>query len=68
MKLLRKGFALVMAMLIVSSVFTVMPLTTSAATSNNVSVSASSTKSGKCGKNVNGLTRTMFLLFTVGVR
>ena len=52
MKLFKKGFALVMAMLIVSSVFTVMPLTTSAATSNNVSVSASSTKSGKCGKNV----------------
>ena len=52
MKLFKKGFALVMAMLIVSSVFTVMPLTTSAATNNNVSVSASSTKSGKCGKNV----------------
>lgn len=52
MKLFKKGFALVMAMLIVSSVFTVMPLTSSAATNNNVSVSASSTKSGKCGKNV----------------
>ena len=52
MKIFRKGFALVMAMLIVSSVFTVMPLTTSAATNNNVSVSASSTKSGKCGKDV----------------
>lgn len=52
MKLFKKGFALVMAMLIVSSAFTVMPLTTSAATNNNVSVSASSTKSGKCGKNV----------------
>lgn len=52
MKLFKKGFALVMAMLIVSSVFTVMPLTTSAATNNNVSVSASSTKSGKCGKDV----------------
>lgn len=52
MKLFKKGFALVMAMLIVSSVFTVMPLTTNAATNNNVSVSASSTKSGKCGKNV----------------
>lgn len=50
MKLFKKGFALVMAMLIVSSVFTVMPLTSSAATNNNVSVSASSTKSGKCGK------------------
>lgn len=52
MKLFKKGFALVMAMLIVSSVFTVMPLTSSAATNNNVSVSASSTKSGKCGKDV----------------
>lgn len=52
MKIFRKGFALVMAMLIVSSVFTVMPLTTSAATNNNVSVSSSSTKSGKCGKDV----------------
>ncbi len=30
MKLFKKGFALVMAMLIVSSVFTVMPLTSSA--------------------------------------
>ena len=52
MKLFKKGFALVMALVITCSVFTVMPLTTSAATNNNVSVSASSTKSGKCGKNV----------------
>ena len=52
MKIFRKGFALVMAMLIVSSVFTVMPLTTSAMAVNETSVSASSTKSGKCGKDV----------------
>lgn len=52
MKLFKKGFALVMALVITCSVFTVMPLTTSAATNNNVSVSASSTKSGKCGTNV----------------
>lgn len=52
MKLFKKGFALVMALVITCSVFTVMPLTTSAATNNNVSVSASSTKSGKCGKDV----------------
>lgn len=52
MKLFKKGFALVMALVITCSVFTVMPLTTNAATNNNVSVSASSTKSGKCGKNV----------------
>lgn len=52
MKLFKKGFALVMALIITCSAFTVMPLTTSAATNNNVSVSASSTKSGKCGKNV----------------
>lgn len=52
MKLFKKGFALVMALIITCSVFTVMPLTTSAATNNNVSVSASSTKSGKCGKDV----------------
>lgn len=52
MKLFKKGFALVMAMLIVSSVFTVMPLTTNAATNNQTSVSATSVKSGKCGKNV----------------
>lgn len=44
MKLFKKGFALVMALVITCSVFTVMPLTTSAATNNNVSVSASSTK------------------------
>ena len=52
MKIFRKGFALVMAMLIVSCVFTVMPLTTSAMAVNETSVSASSTKSGKCGKDV----------------
>lgn len=52
MKLFKKGFALVMALVITCSVFTVMPLTTNAATNNNVSVSASSTKSGKCGKDV----------------
>lgn len=52
MKLFKKGFALVMAMLIVSSVFTVMPLTTNAATNNQTSVSATSVKSGKCGKDV----------------
>ena len=52
MKLFKKGFALVMALVITCSAFTVMPLTTSAATNNNVSVSASSTKSGKCGKDV----------------
>lgn len=52
MKLFKKGFALVMALVITCSVFTVMPLTTSAATNNNISVSASSTKSGKCGKDV----------------
>lgn len=52
MKLLRKGFAVAMALIITCSAFTVMPLTTSAATNNNVSVSASSTKSGKCGTNV----------------
>lgn len=52
MKIFRKGFALVMAMLIVSSVFTVMPLTTSAMAVNETSVSASSTKSDKCGKDV----------------
>lgn len=52
MKIFIKGFALVMAMLIVSSVFTVMPLTTSAMAVNETSVSASSTKSGKCGKDV----------------
>lgn len=52
MKLFKKGFALVMALIITCSVFTVMPLTTNAATNNNVSVSASSTKSGKCGKDV----------------
>ena len=52
MKLFKKGFALVMALVITCSAFTVMPLTTSAATNNQTSVSASSTKSGKCGKNV----------------
>lgn len=52
MKIFRKCFAVAMALIITCSAFTVMPLTTSAATNNNVSVSASSTKSGKCGKNV----------------
>lgn len=52
MKLFKKGFALVMALVITCSVFTVMPLTTSAATNNQTSVSATSVKSGKCGKNV----------------
>lgn len=52
MKIFRKSFAVAMALVITCSVFTVMPLTTSAATNNNVSVSASSTKSGKCGKDV----------------
>lgn len=52
MKLFKKGFALVMALVITCSVFTVMPLTTSAATNNNISVSATSVKSGKCGKDV----------------
>lgn len=52
MKLFKKGFALVMALIITCSAFTVMPLTTSAATNNNISVSATSVKSGKCGKDV----------------
>lgn len=52
MKLFKKGFALVMALVITCSVFTVMPLTTNAATNNQTSVSASSVKSGKCGKDV----------------
>lgn len=52
MKIFRKGFAVAMALIITCSVFTVMPLTTSAATINETSVSASSTKSGKCGKDV----------------
>lgn len=52
MKLFKKGFALVMALVITCSVFTVMPLTTSAATNNQTSVSATSVKSGKCGKDV----------------
>lgn len=52
MKLFKKGFALVMALVITCSVFTVMPLTTNAATNNQTSVSATSVKSGKCGKDV----------------
>lgn len=52
MKIFRKGFALVMALVITCSVFTVMPLTTNAATNNQTSVSATSVKSGKCGKDV----------------
>lgn len=52
MKLFKKGFALVMALVITCSVFTVMPLTSSAATNNQTSVSATSVKSGKCGKDV----------------
>lgn len=52
MKIFRKGFAVAMAMIITCSAFTVMPLTTSAMAVNETSVSASSTKSGKCGKDV----------------
>lgn len=52
MKIFRKGFAVAMAMIITCSAFTVMPLTTSAMAVNQTSVSASSTKSGKCGKDV----------------
>lgn len=52
MKLFKKGFALVMALVITCSAFTVMPLTTNAATNNQTSVSATSVKSGKCGKDV----------------
>ena len=52
MKIFRKGFAVAMAMIITCSAFTVMPLTTSAIAVNETSVSASSTKSGKCGKDV----------------
>ena len=52
MKIFRKGFAVAMALIITCSAFTVMPLTTNAATNNQTSVSATSVKSGKCGKNV----------------
>ena len=52
MKIFRKGFAVAMAMIITCSAFTVMPLTTSAMAVNETSVSASSAKSGKCGKAV----------------
>lgn len=52
MKIFRKGFAVAMAMIITCSAFTVMPLTTSAMAVNETSVSASFTKSGKCGKDV----------------
>ncbi len=52
MKIFRKGFAVAMAMIITCSAFTVMPLTTSAMAVNETSVSATSTKSGKCGKDV----------------
>lgn len=66
MKLLRKGFALVMAMLIVSSVFTVMPLTSSAKTKYKVQpyAYANFPTRGTCGTNAKYTLKNSVLTIT----